>query len=204
MTSFRCLAILTFFCVFVCGPPSFIKTAQAQSKTRSATAPKKQESENAGAPQTDQPATKSKDESQQEIIARLEKFLTGTKWTGNFIIEGKEGLIEEHYEILSAKKTEFGDKWNLITRIKYGGHDTTLPLPPIEIKFAGKTPVITVDRAFIPGLGTFDARVVIRQGKYAGTWKHGKKGGYLFGTIESMSDEERAAAEKVVKEIVDD
>ena len=171
---------------------------------QNATVKEKQESETTRTPQTDQPSTKPTDESEQELIARLEKYLTGTKWTGNFIIEGKDGLINEHYEILSAEKSKFGDKWNLIARIKYGGHDTTSPLPPIEIKFAGKTPVITVDRAFIPGLGTFDARVVIRQGKYAGTWKHGKVGGFLFGTIESMSDEEREAAKKVVQKIIED
>ena len=164
MTSFRSLALLTLLGAFFCGP-HVSGIAQAQS----ATVKEKQESETTRTPQTDQPSTKPTDESEQELIARLEKYLTGTKWTGNFIIEGKDGLINEHYEILSAEKSEFGDKWNLIARIKYGGHDTTLPLPPIEIKFAGKTPVITVDRAFIPGLGTFDARVVIRQGKYAGT-----------------------------------
>ena len=146
----------------------------------------------------------STNDAQEKLVARLEKFLTGTKWTGNFIIEGKDKLISENYEILSAKKSEFGDQWNLIARIKYGGHDTTLPLPPIEIKFAGETPVITVDRTFIPGLGTFDARVVIRQGKYAGTWKHGDVGGFMFGTIQDMSDEELKAAEKIVQEIDDE
>ena len=162
MTSFRCLALLTFLGASFCGLPRFDGTAQAQSTT----AKEKQESKTTGSPQTDQPSAKPADESEQELIARLEKFLTGTKWTGNFIIEGKEELVNEHYEILSAEKSEFGDKWNLIARIEYGGHDTTLPLPPIEIKFAGKTPVITVDRAFIPGLGTFDARVVIRPVSY--------------------------------------
>ena len=200
MTSFRCLALLIFLGTSFCGLPHVDGIAQAQSGT----AKEKQASETTGAPQTKLPSTQPADESEQELIARLEKFLTGTKWTGNFIIEGKDELINEHYEILSAEKSEFGDKWNLIARIKYGGHDTTLPLPPIEIKFAGKTPVITVDRAFIPTLGTFDARVVIRQGKYAGTWKHGKTGGFLFGTIQSMSDEEKEAAKKIVQKITED
>ena len=198
MTSFRCLALLTFLCVSFSGLPYFGGIDQAHN----ATAQEKQEPESASSSQTDQPSTKPSDESEQELIARLEKFLTGTNWTGNFVIEGKEKLISEHYEILSAKKSEFGDKWNLVARIKYGGHDTTLPLPPIEIKFAGKTPVITIDQVSIPGLGTFDARVVIRQGKYAGTWKHGKIGGFMFGTIQSMSDDELKTAKKIVQEIV--
>jgi len=159
----------------------------------------------AGSDSTPQQAQhKTESDADQELIVRLEKYLTGTNWTGNFVMDGKEKLISERYEILSAKKSEFGDKWNLVARIKYGGHDITLPLPPIEIKFAGKTPVITIDRALIPALGTFDARVVIRQGKYAGTWKHGDKGGFMFGTIQSMSDEEIKAAEKTVKEMMEE
>ena len=118
---------------------------------------------------------------------KLAKYLTGTRWTGNFTMTGEKGMNEETYEIISAAKGETGDYWNLIARIKYGGKDVTLPLPPIEIKFAGKTPVITVDNASFPGFGIFDARVVIRQGKYAGTWSHsGGVGGHLFGKIEKM------------------
>jgi hypothetical protein len=40
-------------------------------------------------------------------------------------------------------------------------------------------------------LGTFDARVVIHDQKYAGTWKHGEVGGHLFGTIEKLQPQER-------------
>lgn len=132
-----------------------------------------------------------KDDSAKELNDKLAKYLTGTKWNGNFTMTGKEGMIKETYEIISADKSEVGDYWNLIARIKYGGKDATFPLPPIEIKFAGKTPVITVDRVSFPGFGMYDARVVIRQGKYAGTWSHsGGAGGHLFGTIEKMSADE--------------
>ena len=58
----------------------------------------------------------------------------------------------------------------------------TVPLS-LPIYWAGKTPVITVDNLKVPGLGTFDARVVINNDKYAGTWKHGDVGGHLFGKI---------------------
>lgn len=134
-----------------------------------------------------------------KLHQKLEKYLTGTKWAGNFLMDGKDGLIKERYEILSAKKSEFGDKWNLVARIKYGDHDATLPLPPLDIKFAGNTPVITVDRLFFPGFGTFDARVVIRRGKYAGTWQHDKAGGHLFGTIQKMTDKEIEAAKALLE-----
>lgn len=125
---------------------------------------------------------------------KLAKYLTGTKWTGQFTMKGKDKTRTEQYEILTAEKGEIGDYWNLVARIKYGDHDATIPLPPIEIKFAGGTPVITVDNAFFPGFGKFDARVLIRKGQYAGTWAHvgegGGVGGHMFGTIEKMDPDE--------------
>lgn len=140
------------------------------------------------------------DEETQKLHDKLAKYLSGTKWTGKFTMTGSDKSNTEHYEIISAEKGEMGDYWNLVARIKYGGKDKTLPLPPIEIKFAGGTPVITVDRVVFPGFGTFDARVLIRQGKYAGTWAHsGGIGGHMFGTIERMKDEEVKEKAQAVK-----
>ena len=45
----------------------------------------------------------------------------------------------------------------------------------------------------IPNLGTFTARVVIYDGRYAGTWQHGKVGGNLFGRIEKLNGENAEA-----------
>ncbi|MDB2686779.1 hypothetical protein N9Y42_06165 [Mariniblastus sp.] len=202
MIAIRYVAIFTLWLGFLAG--FCHSTVQAQDVAEKQTSKSQSNSESASKSQANQTEAKPADDADQALVDRLEKYLTGTNWTGNFVMDGKDKLISERYEILSAKKSEFGDKWNLIARIKYGGHDTTIPLPPIEIKFAGKTPVITIDQAFIPGMGTFDARVVIRQGKYAGTWKHGKKGGFMFGTIASMSDEERKAAEKIVQELTEE
>ena len=200
MIAIRYVALLTLSLGSFGGICHLAETAQAQDAVKEQTSDSQSSSESASKLQQEQTETPPTDKAQQDLIVRLEKYLTGTKWTGNFVVDGKEKLISEHYEILSAKKSEFGDKWNLTVRIKYGGHDMTLPLPPIEIKFAGQTPVITIDRVSIPGLGTFDSRVVIRQGKYAGTWKHGEAGGFLFGTIQSMSDEELEAAKKTMQE----
>ena len=146
-----------------------------------------------------QQAQESEDNETKALYTKLAKYLSGTKWTGQFTITGQDEPKTEHYEILSAEKNEVGDFWNLVARIKYGDHDKTFPLPPIEIKFADKTPVITIDRVTFPGFGTFDARVLIRQGKYAGTWAHsGGKGGHLFGTIEQMdADEIKAKTDKL-------
>ena len=89
---------------------------------------------------------------------------------------------KEEYTIRSITKLQ-GDYWLLNARIKYGGKDLTLPVP-LKIQWAGDTPVITLTKAKIPGLGTFSCRVVIYNSKYAGTWAHGEVGGHLFGTLE--------------------
>lgn len=130
--------------------------------------------------------------SKTELNQKLAEYLTNTLWKGSFTISGKDVPPKpELYEIKEAIKADEGDYWNLIVRIKYGDKDLTLPLPPIEIKWAGQTPVITLDALTIPGMGTFDARVVIRSGQYAGVWKHDQVGGHLFGTIEKMEADQQ-------------
>lgn len=120
---------------------------------------------------------------EQALYDEFSKTLTGAKLTGFFTIAGKEQqLKEETYHIQSVKKLE-GDLWLMQCQIKYGDKDVTVPLP-IPVKWADKTPVMTIDQLTIPALGTFDARVLIHGDKYVGTWGHGEIKGHLFGRIE--------------------
>jgi hypothetical protein len=118
----------------------------------------------------------------------LEKMLTNVVLIGMFTVDRKKmnDLAEERYEIKSIKKlADDDDLWALEARIKYGDHDVTVPIVT-TILWADKTPVITMDRMIIPGLGTFSARVVFHDNKYAGTWTHDANGGHLFGRIEPI------------------
>ena len=128
-----------------------------------------------------------KSDDRTALIKKLAEKMNGVKLVGRFTVIGKDNgpLAKEEYTILSATKLEDGDYWLLKTRIKYGDHDLTVPLP-LEIKGAGDTPVITLTNLTIPGLGTFSSRVVIHDDKYAGTWSHDKVGGHLFGTLEPL------------------
>lgn len=132
--------------------------------------------------------------SQADLIKKLEKDLTGVKLVGRFTVTGKEEMTpkDEEYTIQSAMKLDEPDLWLIKARIKYGKTDGTFPIP-LEIKWAGDTPVITLTNLEIPGLGTFSSRVVIYEGRYAGTWQHGDVGGHLFGVLK------RADAEKPVE-----
>lgn len=122
--------------------------------------------------------------SQEELIKKLAQDLTGVKLVGSFTVTGKGEMTpkEEEYTITSAMKLDEPDLWLLKARIKYGKTDTSVPIP-LEIKWAGDTPVITLTNLEIPGLGTFSSRVVIYEGRYAGTWQHGDVGGHLFGVL---------------------
>ena len=122
---------------------------------------------------------------QNELHAKFKKLLTGAKLTGQFTVDGKSlnDLHQESYEIEKVEKQPDGDLWIITTRIKYGKNDLSFPVP-LEVKWAGTTPVLTLDNMTIPGLGTFGARVVLHKDKYAGTWQHDDVGGHLFGMIE--------------------
>ncbi|WP_233207260.1 MULTISPECIES: hypothetical protein [Pirellulaceae] len=132
--------------------------------------------------------TKPSDE-QAKLFEKFEQTLNNVALVGSFTITGKEnqGGKPERYEISNVRKLEEGDLWLINARIKYGDKDTKIPMP-LEVKWAGKTPVITLDNTTIPGLGTFSAHVVIDGDKYAGTWTHGEVGGHLYGKIKKLED----------------
>ena len=84
---------------------------------------------------------------QQQRFDKLQQTLHRVKFVGHFTVLGKEDgpLQKEEYTILSAKKLEQGDYWLLKARVKYGNKDITLPMP-LEIKWAGDTPIITLTK----------------------------------------------------------
>ncbi len=107
---------------------------------------------------------------------------------GKFTVVAEGTVVsqrEETYEIRRVEKLPKGNQWRFFARIRYGRIDVTLPLT-LDVLWAGSTPVITLDSVAIPGLGTFDARVLIHGDRYVGTWQHGDKGGHLYGVIERV------------------
>ncbi|MBI2481575.1 MAG: hypothetical protein HYV60_23910, partial [Planctomycetia bacterium] len=116
-------------------------------------------------------------DNREALYKQFGDTLSGVKLVGRFTILGKDDgpLPKEEYTINSVTKLPDGDYWLFNARIKYGANDVTVPLP-LEVKWAGDTPIITLTDFTIPGMGTFSARVVIYNKKYAGTWTHGKAG----------------------------
>ena len=123
--------------------------------------------------------------------ARFKEKMSGVKLVGKFTILGRDGdPPKEEYVIESVKKLPQGDKWLISARIKYGNKNTaTIPMP-LDVKWAGDTPMISLTKLTIPGLGTFSSRVIFYNNKYAGTWTHGDVGGHMFGSIEKLEKKE--------------
>lgn len=113
------------------------------------------------------------------------KKLTGATLAGKFSIDGMPESAKGHtdrYEIEKAEKTN-GDHWVITARVKYGKNDLKIPIP-LEVRWAGDTPVMTLDDLTIPALGTFTSRILFYGDRYSGTWQHGAAGGHMWGKIE--------------------
>lgn len=125
----------------------------------------------------------------RERHARFTALMKDVKLVGSFTRDDDDTATprREEYVISGATKVGTGDVWLVTSRIRYGTVDVTVPVP-VEVKWAGETPVITLDEVTIPGLGTFSSRVVLDRGRYAGTWSHDKVGGHMFGTIVAAKD----------------
>lgn len=120
---------------------------------------------------------------------KFEQQMRDVELVGHFTVLGQDQdrLREERYTIFKVEKLPRGDYWLFHSHLRYGNVDVNVPIP-LEVKWAGDTPVITLTNLTIPGLGTFSARVVIDQQQYAGTWTHGEARGHLFGIIRQRED----------------
>jgi len=118
-----------------------------------------------------------------ELEKKFERTMSGATMVGRFTVHGQgedKPPAEERYVI--SKVTKIGDdRWMFIARIG----EAKFPIPlPVPVKWAGDTPVISVTKVSVPGMGTYTARVLIYDDHYAGTWDAGDHGGHLWGRIE--------------------
>ena len=135
---------------------------------------------------TKEKASEAKDNGMAERELKLAEYLNGIKLIGKFTIDGKEAPPKtEEYTISKCEKMDKADMYRLTARIQYGDVDAEVPLE-LKILWSGDTPVITMDSFWIPGMGTFDARVMIRRGRYAGTWQHDAVGGHMYGVLKKI------------------
>ncbi len=123
---------------------------------------------------------KSLEDLETGFVATLSNVLFQGQWC--LIKDGKLGESKpEEYQIVGVMKTG-GDRWVVNARIQYGKVNLVAPVP-IQVKWAGDTPIMIVDKFTMPGAGTYSARVMIFENTYSGTWTAGDHGGLLHGLI---------------------
>ena len=120
----------------------------------------------------------------EELEAKFKATLTKATMAGRWC-SIKDGVLgpekEDKYTIVGVTKLG-GDNWVISARIQYNKKDMVAPIP-VQVKWAGDTPVIVVDKLQYPGGGTYSARVLVYDKTYAGTWSGGDYGGLLNGVI---------------------
>ena len=127
--------------------------------------------------------------SPEELEAKFKATLTQATLAGRWcsIKDGELGPEkEDKYTILGVTKLG-GDVWLINARIQYGKQDIVAPIP-VQVKWAGDTPVIVLDKVPVPGGGAYSARVLIYEKTYAGTWTGGDHGGLLNGVITNQKE----------------
>ena len=131
-------------------------------------------------------------ERQAKLEAALTELLSGATLEGSFTSTGAGSdpaqLSRDKYTLGEVRKLN-GELWQFPARIQYGDKDVTLPIV-LPIRWAGDTPVVTVDDLPLPGFGTVSARVMFFSRHYAGYWKHGDHGGNMFGVIRPAEKEQ--------------
>ena len=111
----------------------------------------------------------------------FQQMMTNVVLEGFFTVGNGTELFPDRYVIESVTKVKDG-VWRFAARVQYNKKDMAIAIP-VPVFFAGDTPVISLTRQAIQGLGTYDTRLVIYKGGYAGTWGGGANGGKMFGNI---------------------
>ncbi|QDT50066.1 hypothetical protein Pan258_41220 [Symmachiella dynata] len=121
--------------------------------------------------------------------AQFQKMLKGAELIGNFSVikDGQESEPKKDtYKIVDLKKMPNGF-W--LFTFQYGDKPA-IPMP-LPVKWADDTPMISLTKVAIPGLGTFSCRVLFHEGQYAGTWRHGEVIGNMWGVVKSPKAKEQ-------------
>lgn len=129
----------------------------------------------------------------ETLEQRFDEMLSGATLVGSFTDSNAPAAApsEDRYTITDISKLR-EDYWIFETRIEYGEQDRTMRLP-LQVKWAGDTPVVTLTNVLVPGLGQFTARVLFYGDRYAGTWQGSDHGGVMFGRIIRDGEDEESS-----------
>ena len=106
---------------------------------------------------------------------------------GSFTVFGQADHTQspDRYDISSVEKVGT-DLWRFNASMQCCGISGAVPVV-VPMRWNGDTPMIMMTDTTLPGLGTFTVRLFFYTDRYAGTWQHGERGGYISGRIESKA-----------------
>lgn len=126
--------------------------------------------------------------SAEALEARFIETMANATLTGRWS-PLKDGVLgaekDDKYNIVSAMKVS-GSSWILNAQMR----GAVIPIP-VEVKWAGDTAVIIVDKLRLPGPAgygsgaTYSARLLVHEHTYAGNWSGGDHGGLMSGVIKN-------------------
>jgi hypothetical protein len=115
---------------------------------------------------------------------QFQESMVNVTLIGYYTLGDSPELHDDRYVIERVSKVK-EDTWKFEARIQYNKKDFKVAMA-LPVKFAGDTPVISLTNFAVPGFGSFNARVVMYNGVYAGTWGSAgapAHGGAMFGKI---------------------
>lgn len=128
----------------------------------------------------------SQDADQAARDQKFEETMRDARLEGNFSVVTDQGMQSDFSELYMVSELERGedDTWIFKAKMKYGenAHEAEFPIP-VQVIWAGDTPMITMENTTVDGLGTFTVRLLLHGDRYAGTWQHGAFGGHMWGRI---------------------
>ena len=115
------------------------------------------------------------------VEKEFQEMMANVIMVGHFTVGDKTELYDDRYVIEGVTKVKEG-LWRFNARVQFNKKDVPVAIN-VPVFFAGDTPVLSLPRQSIQGLGMYEARLVIYKGGYAGTWGGGAGGGKMFGNI---------------------
>jgi len=111
----------------------------------------------------------------------FQESMQNVSMVGFFTVGDSGETHDDKYTVEKIVKLD-AETWAFDARIQYNKKDykATVKVP---VKWAGDTPVLTLQNYLIAGQGVFSARILIHNSMYAGTWGSPAKGGKMFGKI---------------------
>ena len=115
------------------------------------------------------------------VEKEFEQSMIKVLMVGHFTVGDSTELHDDRYVIDSVTKVKDG-LWRFAARVQFNRKDVPIAIN-VPVFFVGDTAVLSLPRQAVQGLGTYEARLVIYKGGYAGTWGGGAGGGKMFGNI---------------------